>query len=725
MSIVPQSKSVWRPDWLGPRPGLYRPKCWAAASADIAVRELRLLLILPLVLREPARLNEAAAALMQAKEDWLPIPDLSDHAALRPMEASLAAEEQAARYAEFVYFHDFVQQILFKGNATAPEEPVRLFRHMQVKNVSVTRSETDWATKKLIETEYNGTVERALLYLFGSGSAAFVTELRFPPGCFVSPEHGPPRILSLADVQWLTDFVRRTYPPYFIVGKEGDHAGGVPTRFIWRNDRGEPAFPDAPAIDLKEAYNFTFCDATPRAAPMSAHWRNILSPLTIAGYGKGSDTGQPEWRQVVDERIPLMSYVSLTGASAIWSQKAGANASAVNRLRELPANQADLHMVNRGDWVRLCCADPPGTDPLPYNPEFLANFEAEACYDRFFPSDATDSSSRFMFTGYHMNMTGAGPFFDTLMREHFRRHYFQMGLVVNMELASVLAISSRITEATKIYVQHRSGPPDQKRAAAARFRKDMAQIERDFLELTHLYMFRGLSNQIQPTELFVMWRRQLNLDAIYDDLKVELDAAMKVVQTDDDAERSQRSMHLSETANALALLAAFGVVAGIVTGLLSINFLLTTQLAGEWIGAALDVVFKGKSGDGLTVAGHFAVFFAVIGVSCLFGGRMLSFVVPELKGGQRGGAVDAESADRLVTPQLSKFHRILWWTGVSTLFLAVVSVILVFVGNAISRPHVVSDPHSEERAIKTQPLASEATPPPEGNGLRPQSSKAE
>ena len=676
MSLAPQSQPCrWQKNWLGPRPDLYRPECWGAASADIAVRELRFLLILPLVLREPHRLEETVDALATAGADWLAVHDLSAHAASPTVEETPAPGEQAARYAEFVYFHDFVQQILFKGDASRPGEPVRLFRHRRITNFSVTLPENG------VATEYHGTVERALIYLFGSGSAAFVAELRFPPGCMVSSENGSLRTLSLADALWLTDLVRRTYPPYFIVGGGKSEAGGVPTSFIWRDGVGDPVFPAEPAIDLDAAYAFTFPKTSPRAAPMSAHWRQILAPLTIAGYGRGEAVpAPPEWRQVVDERIPLMSYVSLTGASALWVQRPDADASAVQGLHDLRTDHADLHMVKRGDWVRLCCADTPGSAALPYNPEFLSNFETDACYDRFFPSDASDSSSRIMFTGYHMNLTGAGWFFDNLMREHFRRHYFQMGLVVNMELASVLAISSRITEATKIYVEHRNARPVEKRKAADDFRKRMAQIERDFLELTHLYMFRGLSNQIQPMELYAMWRRQLNLDALYDDLKDELDAAMKVVQTDDETDRAERSMHLGQTANALALLAAFGVVASIVTGVLSINFLLTTDLVGKFFGAMAHKAAEGKAASGLTVFGHIAVFCAVLALSSFFGCRMLTFVVPDLKRRPWAGARGAETADGLATQQLSSFHRILMTTGVVTLVLAVIAVALVLCG---------------------------------------------
>ncbi|MEP9357055.1 hypothetical protein ABLE93_26425 [Xanthobacter sp. KR7-65] len=67
-----------------------------------------------------------------------------------------------------------------------------------------------------------------MIHLFGSGSAAFVAELRFPPGCMVSLENSPPHTLALADVLWLSDHVRRTYAPYFIFGDDRARPAAFP-----------------------------------------------------------------------------------------------------------------------------------------------------------------------------------------------------------------------------------------------------------------------------------------------------------------------------------------------------------------------------------------------------------------------------------------------------------------------------------------------------------------
>ena len=53
----------------------------------------------------------------------------------------------------------------------------------------------------------------------------------------------------------------------------------------------------------------------------------------------------------------------------------------------------------------------------------------------------------------------------------------------------------------------------------------MINIERDFLQFEHLFHFTGLSNQIQPNELFQKWRCALGIDRIFADLEKEIGTA--------------------------------------------------------------------------------------------------------------------------------------------------------------------------------------------------------
>jgi hypothetical protein len=291
---------------------------------------------------------------------------------------------------------------------------------------------------------------------------------------------------------------------------------------------------------------------------------------------------------VVDERIPTMTYVSLTGAGAASGQYAA--------LQEpIPWDESnrramlDMRTVSRADWIRLCFADPSGTDPLPYDPGFLGRFEEEACYDRHFPSEAATAATRYMFSGYQFAAVGAGWFFDNHGMNHFRRHYFQMGLILQMEFASLLAVSSRISEAVRsLHKQLASTVSDNDAArseAYKNFRDEIIGINEKFLEALHLFRFTGLSNQLQPREMYAKWRKALDLDDLFEDLKEELDAASQFLLAGEQVRRA-------EAANSLSTIAAIGVVFGLAFSFLGMNVLVSAE--------TMQAVLLTKEADGWT-----------------------------------------------------------------------------------------------------------------------------
>lgn len=575
-SVLEHNGLAWSEAWLGTDPARYRPTLWRPAAA-IEVAGLRQIWIWPLACHTrpgqsaaevAARTAEALAASPHWQEtvdllDHIPAPDGADDEAL--------LRHRADRYAEYVYFHDFVQAMLFRGKAGA-DAPIRLFRRKGIDGFDI-----DLGYSKGVR--FSGSVPRLALYVFGSGASVLVAELDFGAAPQVT-DGDERRPLSLADAETFIDHARRSYAPWY---EPANSDGGrvlkakrVPTRFAWTGPSA-PAPTEADAGDTFRADEACIAAANGgRTAPLLAHWRAVLEPVVVAGYETVADK-DPVWRQVVDERIPLMSFVSLSGAA----KKAGVERAPVHAGHRSEdgaatlAAQADLQVVTRGDWIRLCFADEAGTDPTPYSPGFLKDFEADACYDRYWPSDATDSSTRFLFSGYHMAIVGAGWFFDNIMVAHFRRHYFQIGLVVNVELASMLALSSRISAAVE--GRHRDD-------SSNRFRAAMVEIQRDFSELTHRYLFRGLSNQLQPTELLARWRKVLRLDDIYEDVKSEIQSSLQFLDAQEQVEQARRQLDLATSANGLAasanrlaVLATYGLVAGLSIGLMSMALLITPE----------------------------------------------------------------------------------------------------------------------------------------------------
>jgi hypothetical protein len=573
---VNPSKMAWAPEWLGAFPDLYRPQLWQPAD-KIEVARFRQIYIWPLSLRltrlpppgediaaENLIDTAMAAARKTIEEDgkrWEEVPDLLDH-------VGASENDAAASYGEFVYFHDFIQALLYRPQPDGMHEPaIRLYRHRQIDGARITIKKRVFGAK-ITKRVFHARVDHCNLYLFRSGAAALAVELDFSDPTPIE-EQEQKRALTLRDVEDFIDKARRSYTPYHT---PGGHAGVV-DEFVWLQGKKEfatPSVPDTLKTDLGQIKKPD--RAGLRSAPMGRHWRDILAPLTIAGYedeDKPLSVHNPVWRHVVDERIPVMSYVSLTGAAkkrnlTIKPAFEGQNPSAITGLY-------DLWTVSRGDWIRLAGADGYGPDPLPYSHRFLHDFESATCYDRYFPSDAGTGATRFMFMGYHFVAVGASnecdrdQYFDKVIVSHFRRHYFQMGLLLNMEFASLLATSSRLSEAVRQLME------DSKETA---FRRTLFEIERDFLEFVHQFHFTGLSNQLQAREMFERWRAALGLDALFEDVQTEIASATGFL-------RSDRQVRQADAANALSVIASIAVFFGLVFAFLGMNVLAGENTLGE------------------------------------------------------------------------------------------------------------------------------------------------
>ena len=189
---------------------------------------------------------------------------------------------------------------------------------------------------------------------------------------------------------------------------------------------------------------------------------------------------KPNWRQIIDERIPSMMMLGVREASG----------------------------MTRGDFVRLCFQDEPGRDEYPYAESFLEGFEKKHCYDRFWHGE---TGTRYMFSGYSMIMFGNGDpanpkdFFHATLGEHFRRHYFQMGLLIQLQFAALLSLSHRVSEAVK----------NKKNGDKTVFRDEMLDIEREFLAFEQRYWFSQVSNQLQAREIYDLWLERTNVAKVY------------------------------------------------------------------------------------------------------------------------------------------------------------------------------------------------------------------
>lgn len=580
------------------------------------VRGARVILIWPLVLKGG---GAGAALLLKARDDlitrlaahrngtvWCEEPDLLDHLEPSVHGGRKEAPQRAESYAEFVYFYDFLQSVLFeKAEACdAKKRMVRLFKRLDIASAEI------WLSPK---QKILARVERCNLYLFATGAASLVVEFDLVGqvrGQLETSDGTPLRLhrvddpwlepLTLAEAQTCIDRLRRTYAPYYAPENgEGLQPQLMAHRLRFLDRVGNDiALDDRGAQGPQTGRPLAFAQALAsvrarRTVPTDPHWQALLAPLVLEGHEpEGYPDTEPRWRHVIDERIPVMSYISLSGAARqdltcdllerrpadLLDDLRKADAALTGVGEKTAANgwaRRDLWSVSRGDWMRLCFADPAGSDPMPYAPAFLEDFERIHCYDRYFPSPETTSSSRTLFCGYNVCFVGSGFFFDHVMVQHFRRHYFQMALLLNMEFATLLSISGRISAIVRDARQK-----DDRQLDDLAARKEILTTQKEFLDFVHLYRFTGVSNQIQPREMYDKWRETMGIDRLYADVKEELQLATSFALAVEQAEQT-------DAGHGLNILATLGVVFGLIIALLSMNFLIDANvlaalgLAGE------------------------------------------------------------------------------------------------------------------------------------------------
>ena len=265
-------------------------------------------------------------------------------------------------------------------------------------------------------------VERVNLYLFRTGAAILVVEVLLD-----HPATG--QRWRLSDVQDFHEQFRRAYIPF-----ANKHGNPVPDMVVCRVTwhRADDARSFEITADTLKGMIGQYLKPTERdpptrlkrrSPPLFEHWQWLLeNALPLANARREVDGAA--WHHVVDERMPTIATISVTPPAD----------SALNKLHYFNA-------THQGDLIRLCFADAAGSDLFPYDRDSLRDFDKDHTYRAFH-----HQGTLFMISGYAFVAYGADGFFDEVVAPiHMRRHYFQIGLLAHLELASLLSFSSRIS----------------------------------------------------------------------------------------------------------------------------------------------------------------------------------------------------------------------------------------------------------------------------------------
>jgi hypothetical protein len=428
------------------------------------------------------------------------------------------------------YFHPSIRQFLF-DTRPYPNDYRLAFHRNDVTSLEVKLNLRD-EHEQLVRL----SVLRCEIEVFRMGTAILVIEL------------ASQGVLNLRQTQAIQNQLRRCYVPYFD-GFENKHEQVEPT-YGRQYPLGVRLFRDDVCLDIGSEIGVQF-DAQfkarffgmppsphktlmPDSIALAAHWNFLLAPLLTH---PARDAVGLRFMPLGDDRLPILSYIALD----------------------------QIHQVSEGDWARICFADNPGDDQLPYAKQFLESFERDYCYDRYWyrSGESTDMPSRILSSGYAFAWVGSAKdkdyFTDARNGAYpiFRQVYSRVALMAHMQKAALQSVSMRLAELSqRDYAQ--CTPPDYFELAS---KVDI--FYREFIEFTQVYWFDEVSPQLQGIELFTQWQKHLRSRALFDEVRQELQDLTSLVNMQEQKMQTESTKRLSWYAVAfglVSLVAAFWTI---------------------------------------------------------------------------------------------------------------------------------------------------------------------
>ena len=437
-------------------------------------------------------------------------------------------EFQERHYNEFVTFLPPVQRFLYGqglGKSVQKiygESPIKVMRRTDVSGMRV--------QQEAASVPIDLAIKHVDLYFFFDIDVVMLVVEVFTEN------------LAFDTAQELLFRLGRAYPAYWDASGRGGHC---PHRVAWlAADGAELSVSD---YEKREKYLSFVCQH--RAPCVSEHWEFIMSPLVLHHSDR---KGIIRYRQLEYYRMPYMAFMALDNP----------------------------HKLTRADQVRLALGSPSGDpDALPYSHAFLADFENKFCYDRY--SDGATAGARFMTAGYTLVALGESRdrFFvdgEGGLLGRFRHQHFLLFLIAHFQRAALRLFSDRsVAAVSKLDIT------DGK--ANRIFRRDTRHALENFLRFEHRYWFHEISNQAQSRDLFNLLQDHLNLDALYQEVREELQDMGNFLEVD--AMRRQ-----NDTMVRLTVVTTFGLIGTVTTGFLGMNLLAWAEQPVEWRIAAFMIV---------------------------------------------------------------------------------------------------------------------------------------
>ena len=433
-----------------------------------------------------------------------------------------ASRFQVRHYNEFTTFLPAVQRFLYGDPSESGyrERPVRVFRRADIERVRLTfKDRPEPLTLSVAHVD--------LYFFYDIDVTVFTVEV-----------HGDDLDLDL--VQETLFRFGRAFPTGWDHEERGDHCLAR-TEWLGAGD----VVLAASDFDHREKFLEAVCRE--RTTVISADWEYLLAPLVPDISGR---SGPLRFRQLEYSRMPLMAYLAFDKP---WE-------------------------LSKADFARLAFATrsgPAGTRPVSEN--FLRDFEAEYCFDRYWGvDDPAVANTRFLCSdhvfitvgeaGQHLFADG-----EQGVLSQFRHQYFLLVLISHFQKAALLMFADRLSSAVSSL--------DIRDAERVReFKRAIRELFAIFLRFTHRYWFREVTIQASAKAIFALLRHHHGTEALYQDIRVAVQDMAQYLEAD--GLRRQ-----ANTVVRLTVVTIFGLIGSVATGLLGMNLLaaadapLSTKLA--------------------------------------------------------------------------------------------------------------------------------------------------
>jgi CorA-like Mg2+ transporter protein len=485
-----------------------------AIPSENLVRHFRQIILWPLQLvpQEGGR---------QADRPWEILRQTAGHA-WRPAEELFAGDLtrfQDRHYGEFITFMPYVQRFLYgegaRDAAEHRESPVHILRRDDVARVRVTLDlHEPPITLEVYHVDLYFLVDIDVVILV---LELFAEDLTFP------------------QAQDLMFRVGRAYPGFWRPDGQG---GRCPAAVEWITRSGEVLA----RSDYENRTRYLSTVARTRASCIASHWEWLLQPLV----SDASDQPAPlRYQQLEYYRMPLLGYLAFD----------------------------DPTKLSRDDFVSLgLVSGPAERGTLPFSARSLDHFEEEYCYDRYWAPHESHSwtNTRLICTGHSFFMVGSSK--DRLFTDpagllgQFRRQYFLLGLIAHFHKAALLMLSDRL-----VFALTRLDARDVD--SIKRFKRRIRRLLETFLRFSHRYWFHEVSTQDQARDLFQMWRRHLDTERLYAEVREE-------IQDMSDYLNGDSLRRQANTVVRLTVVTTLGLIWTVATGVLGMN--LFAQAETPW-----------------------------------------------------------------------------------------------------------------------------------------------